>query len=448
MRICFLRCVLLALFSGVFCGSNHFSLLSARAQSASDGPAQPGQVPQANPAEGSPGVLPGGAAMADFATLMNLIEQTIDPDSWLNAGGTSSMMPYPGGVYIDPKGQVRRLSNAQVRVDLSRPQQSELRLRHAWLEPSALRTVSLKGLDKHLAETMRLGLRPTLEVRKLAGLSRIEFVKVDIAAEDILIAGPAGAGSGFELEDMAVLSALISSTTTPLGCSIEPSDAGIRAAQQLLTRGNTLEQLARTPQRVMDQMQQAIGPHQVQVFGLQANTGTATALVDADEHMKRVGFGTLATQPAVKSYFDFMDLQPVVPQQSLIRWWFSYANAPIEVNPAGDTFRLPEQSLCVLSEQQWVTDQGRAPTGQQDPAADGFAEELTNQLPELRLSMPGYSRLAAIFESAVALQLGIESSEQPTLAAWFPTLCGLGQTETDVKRAQNGRGPDDLAPPA
>ncbi len=35
---------------------------------------------------------------------MNLIQQTIDPDSWLQAGGTNTISPYPSGVYVDPKG--------------------------------------------------------------------------------------------------------------------------------------------------------------------------------------------------------------------------------------------------------------------------------------------------------------------------------------------------------
>ena len=49
---------------------------------------------------GSPGALGGGAAMADFDTLMNLIQQTIDPDSWLAAGGTSTILPYPSNMSI------------------------------------------------------------------------------------------------------------------------------------------------------------------------------------------------------------------------------------------------------------------------------------------------------------------------------------------------------------
>ncbi len=49
---------------------------------------------------GSPGAIGGGAAQADFNTLINLINQTIDPDSWLAAGGTNSILPYPANLSL------------------------------------------------------------------------------------------------------------------------------------------------------------------------------------------------------------------------------------------------------------------------------------------------------------------------------------------------------------
>ena len=60
----------------------------------------------------SPGAIPGGGVVADFDTLMNLIQQTIDPDSWLQAGGTNTINPYPAGVYVDPKGYMKRLKES------------------------------------------------------------------------------------------------------------------------------------------------------------------------------------------------------------------------------------------------------------------------------------------------------------------------------------------------
>lgn len=49
---------------------------------------------------GPGGAIGGGAAMADFATLMTLIQTTIEPDSWLMNGGNSTIMEFPSNLSI------------------------------------------------------------------------------------------------------------------------------------------------------------------------------------------------------------------------------------------------------------------------------------------------------------------------------------------------------------
>ena len=386
---------------------------------------------------GVAGGMPGGAAQADFTTLMNLIQQTIDPDSWLANGGTSTILPYPSGVYVDPAGHLKRVQE-QRQVSASVLGKSGKGPRHPWRTASGLRTVSLKQLDQALAMSLHRGLSPAVEIQKLAGLSRIEYVRIDVETEDILIAGPADgveSAVGFELQDVAVVAALINSRTSPLGCSIEPSNDGLRAAQAYLQGQGVIKQLSRKPQLVVDQMQAKIGPHNVLVFGMAPNTGTAVALIDADEHMKKVGFGTVDPGVRIDSYFEHLSKQDKVPQQSMIRWWFAYGDSPIQSNPQKDVFQLPKQCVAVLSEQQWVTQQGRAPTGGNDLAADAFAKGMTERLGELRKTHPSYARLSAVFEIGLALQLAIEKTGQPNLQAWLPTLCSIGALapESNVK---------------
>lgn len=375
---------------------------------------------------GQPGLAPGGAAMADFDTLMNLIQQTIDPDSWLANGGTNTILPYPAGVYVDPRGHLERVAPAEQR-DRSLLAGSSLPPA-AWQSPSGLRVVSLKRLEAALTQSLQAGLNPSKEVRKLAGLSSIRFVQIDAEQEDILLAGPAGNGMfGFELQDVAVVAALINQRTTPLGCSIEPTNAGLLAVQDLIRAPSTAKQLARNPRLVVEHMQDKIGDHEVKIFGLPVNSGTAIALLDADEHMKQLGFGVARAPVRINSYFDYLDQQAgTVSQQSVIRWWFAFADKPVKSNEAGELFELPENCVAVLSEQQWVTQVGRVPSGGQDPAADAFAKGLTAQLDALRSTHESYARLHAVFELSLAMQLAIEATGQPNLQAWLPTLCSLG----------------------
>jgi hypothetical protein len=233
----------------------------------------------------------------------------------------------------------------------------------------------------------------------------------------------AGDENGFLLEDLRTLAALMNANTAPLGCSLDPNNQGILAAQQYLSDASVVARLGRTPQLVADQLKAKVGPHAVNIFGIDASSSTALALVDADEHMKRVGLGLANTVPKIKTYFDHLDRKGSAPTQSLIRWWFAYNDAPIHVNESQDLFELPKQTVCVMSEQQWVTAQGdRQATGAHDEAADAFAAEMSDRLSDLRGTQPAYARLQGIFEIGLALQLAIESSEQTSLRDWFPYL--------------------------
>ncbi|WP_197355455.1 DUF1598 domain-containing protein [Aureliella helgolandensis] len=381
---------------------------------------------------GEIGGAAGGAAQADFDTLMNLIQQTVDPDSWLSQGGTSNILPYPSGVFIDPQGMLRHVEvSGDLSTQLASPASQSQQL--SWRTPSRLRVISLKELDAEIYSCALAGQRPTAEVLQLAGLSRIEFVQVDLEHEDVLLAGPAGDASlGFHLEDVAVVASLAGPNRPPLGCTIEPTDDGLRAAQKWLEQPGVLRQLARQPQSMTEQLQDQIGAHHVRVFGMNGRTATAVALVAADEHMKQVGFGTAKVHPNVRSYFDFMDHDNSAAAQSLVRWWFTYASQRIHANPQRDLFRLPDENVVVMSEQQWVGQAGRAPTGKRDPAADSFAAEFSSALPTLRASHRDYARLCAVFEAALATQLVVEATGQPSLDAWFPNLCGLGTAQSDL----------------
>ncbi len=384
--------------------------------------------------------LAGGGGSADFTELMNLIQQTIDPQAWIDA--SSTMVPYPSGVYVDPQGQLR-----QVKIDRETERTSWSAVRqgpqHPWRSESKLRIISVRGLDESLSLLRSRGLRPSPEVQALAGLSRIDFVKFDVAHEDILLAGPANIGlppgasgpPGFLLEDLALLTSLVNTQTAPLGCSIDPTDSGVLAAQQLIEAAGATQRLSSNPQKFTDQMQEKIGPHNVSIYGMPANSPTALALVAADEHMKQIGFGTATTSVPIAAYFDHLERQANVPQQSLIRWWFSFANQPILCNASRDIFRLPQKCVVLLSEQQWVSQLGRKATGDSDLCADAFAAEMTAKINELRLAHPAYARMCAIFEMALALQVALEASGQPAFHSWFPHLVQSGRFANDEIRA-------------
>jgi general secretion pathway protein D len=73
----------------------------------------------------------GGGSMADFDSLMTLIQQTIDPDSWEALGGVGTMAPYPQNLslvisttsdvhdqIVDLLESLRRLQNLQITIEV------------------------------------------------------------------------------------------------------------------------------------------------------------------------------------------------------------------------------------------------------------------------------------------------------------------------------------------
>ena len=66
----------------------------------------------------------GGAAMADFDTLIELITSTIAPDTWDEVGGAGAIEPFPTGVYVDTSGVMKRLEPPR-RSDLLRGARDE-----------------------------------------------------------------------------------------------------------------------------------------------------------------------------------------------------------------------------------------------------------------------------------------------------------------------------------
>ena len=392
--------------------------------------AAPSSISQPETGAARPGAA-GGGVVQDWSTLMMLISNTVDVDSWRDFGGTGSntMIPYPNGVWLDAKGHFKRIHRGDLPSVAGSAKQ--------WRAGSGLRTISLKALDSALAMTNSRGLLPTSQMVNLAGISHIQYVAIDVANRDVLIAGPAvqGNDSGFLLEDLRTLAALMNNNTAPLGCSLDPNNQGIIEAQKFLSDPNVIGRLGRTPGLVAEQLKAKVGSHSVNIFGIDATSSTALALVDADEHMKRVGLGLDVTSPRIKTYFDHLDRTGKAPTQSLIRWWFAYNPASINASAANDLFELPENVVAVMSEQQWVNAQGdRQATGSNDVAADAFAEEMTAKFRQLCATEPAYARLEGIFELGLALQISIEASKQASLAEWFPNLAYRDRTSSAAPR--------------
>ncbi|MGI9516674.1 MAG: hypothetical protein ACR2NP_06505, partial [Pirellulaceae bacterium] len=93
----------------------------------------------------------GGITEQDFDELMNLIQETIDPDSWEENGGTGRMRPFPSGVFVDSSGTMKKIvRDASGRLDEIREVQPGDITDAALLQQTDLRKISLSRLERQL----------------------------------------------------------------------------------------------------------------------------------------------------------------------------------------------------------------------------------------------------------------------------------------------------------
>lgn len=399
---------------------------------------QSGASPVNNSADTLPGNA-GGASMADFGMLMNLIQTTIDPDAW--ESGDATMEAYPGGIFLDADGVVRRckvnpnLSSLALNADDAKTtldSKHDSRAQIGWNKSTARRVVSVKRLMRAVEDYEQRGLQWDREMTTLAGLHRIDYVVLDAATQDLLLIGPAGGEvtlqngtwvhsatgtSPILLQDLLTICAAFSQRETPtVMCSLDPTAEGIARVHALLNKPDAASRLVRNPAKGAEELARTMGMHQVSIAGLDPSSPTALALLEADIHMKRLGLGIEQSGKDLTSYPDWSQKLGLQPSGQLLRWWFTPDYPEIQCNESQTAFAFPAKRVRLKSERQMMDAAGnRNADGLADPAADKFAEQFTNNFTSIQQQYPLYGRLSHIFDLAIACKLAVENSEWQAL---------------------------------
>lgn len=408
----------------------------------------------------------GGAAMADFDTLIDLITTTIAPTSWDAVGGPGAIDSFPTGVFVDTGGLMRRTKLAPAASDLA-----ELRAR-ALLSgdhrdarrESPLRKVSLTRLERQLQFAAARGQSPSLTMTNLAGLHKIQYVFLYPESRDVVIAGPAGAwaadregrqchvASGepvLQLDDFVVVLRNARQEGGRFTCSITPRRENLAATQAYLNEA------AKSPLRPgqrdgwLAKIRSLMGKQDITVEGLDPQTRAARVIVEADYRMKLVGMGLEEGVLGVSSYLSSVTVPEggAPPPMSVLRWWFTMNYEALRATPARDAFELRGTGVQVLSENEMLTQRGeRIHTGQSDELNEQFAHSFTKHFAELAAKYPIYADLRNVFDLALVAAL-IVAEDVPNQLNW-PAIhfleekrfrVELGPAPTEVETVINHR---------
>ena len=363
----------------------------------------------------------GGAALADFDTLINLITTTVEPESWDTIGGPGAIERFPTGVRVDASGLLRTKDIETKGVGLKRVR-SSASVDRGNRDPRAasrLRKVSLSRLERHIQMRAAMGVSPDAAMRNFAGLYDVQYVLVYPETRDIVLAGPAGdwvegpdgqlvsdrtGAPVLRLDDFVVVLRNALRGDGVFGCAITPRRDSLASVQRFLasSAGTPLRQSRRA--KWLADLREQLGEQDIEVFGIDPRTTTARVLVEADYHMKLVGMGLEDGTMGVDSYLDTvtLDADGNPPAMDVLRWWFTVNYEGVRTTASRDGFELVGAGVKVLSENELLNKSGdRIHTGSSDVLNQRFAQSFTKEFDQLAEKYPVYAELRNVFDLAL-----------------------------------------------
>ena len=388
----------------------------------------------------------GGAALADFDTLIDLIQSTVSPDSWVDNGGVGAVESFPGGVFVDSTGTLKRIAPGNSDVSLLRAR------RAAWeasgnrdvREKSNLRKISLTRLERHAQMRWAKGQRPDEQMRVLAGLTKIQYLMVFPETGDVVIAGPAedwvqdAEGSEnrivgresrkpiLQLDDLVVVLRNAFSESGRFGCSINPRREKLASVREFLSESSKRSLKPAERDEWLTELRERLGPQDIEVSGIDPRTRAARVLIEADYRMKMVGMGLEPGTLGVTSYLDSLDVKPSDSPLPLdvLRWWFTLNYDSLKTTDERDVFEILGPGVKVLSENELLTQGGeRVHTGNATNTNRLFTQSFTKQFAELAIKYPIYAELRNIFDLALVAAV-IREEDLAGRCAWHQPFFG------------------------
>ena len=321
-----------------------------------------------------------------------------------------------GGVAISTQG-VLTVVKTDVLHELSNVRRKVLaQLPGDLNQPAKLRMVSLRRLQETIAAFQKNKQPLPDEVRYLAGLQRVEYVFVDPAHHDIVLAGPA---EGWKINDQgevvgrttgrAVLrldDLLVAFRTADkarnggISCSIDPSGAGVARLEAYFAHRRGIGDPAQTA----SEAEKCLGTQTISVSGVPGSSHFALVMVAADHQMKRIA---MDFEPShVKGLPSYMGMLAPSNKIQTPRWWMAANYEPLLKDEEGLVWQLRGTGVKCMTESDYFTAAGiRHHTGTANRVAQHWADLMTSKFDELAAKDTIFGSLRNCMDLAVVASL-------------------------------------------
>ena len=269
------------------------------------------------------------------------------------------------------------------------------------------------------------------DVYCLGGLTRIDYVFVYPDRQDIVLAGPAepwtlgpnaaivGKVSGnpiVNLDDLVTAFRYVGQARNGgVSVSIEPTENGVKQFNQVY--GSFANSGNINPTEMTQALARAIGPQQIKLSGIPADSNMARVILAADYRMKLYGMN-LAKAPVagLPSYLEMVQNRSTVSNQLQSRWWMACDYDAISHSKDRLAWKISGQRIKAMTEQEvFDANGGRTRTGKVDPIAKKWADNFTKKIGELAVKDPVFGELRNVMDLCVVAAL-IETQNLQSLS--------------------------------
>lgn len=314
------------------------------------------------------------------------------------------------GVYVDADGMMRVRAEGNDRA--------RRRPGRAIARDGELVYISLPRLFAKAREQVESGEGVTADLRTLGGMTRLQYIFIFPDARDIVIAGPAeavdftnprlpvGKLSGrpvLRMDDvvMALRTVGPAAKEKQFGCSLDMPEGAMERAVEAHNRN-----LRASRKERMAAVVDAVGPQEVRIFGVQADTTFAFAMLNADYRLKRLGLGQDPTPvPSVRHSVSGKGAR-------VNRWWFKTTDQRLAVSPDQQSYALIGQSLKVDTAGHLYINAVEA-----SASAKRFAEQCTEHFDRLAMHIPAFADLENVTDLALLAAL-VRKDDLHTKVKW------------------------------